>query len=262
MPVSGSVLLVTAHPDDAASGLGAWLRVRPRECRVTIACATEASNFDWPAIDGRTDLSESAKHEMRAAIRLAEGRAEADEYDADFVAMRLAFYHLVRSGQGARDRPGCVPLEQVPAADRRRFDDFLARARPDVVFSPGDLHPTHQTVRALCDAAIRKYASAGSRPLVGYYQTYDTFVVGTPNAALLFTQRLQEDKQAVLWRCHLTQRGRTAPDLPGVVRCRRTMFEAVCQRNREDAEVHLMRLPPSVRDRDRWRYAELLHWAE
>ena len=166
--MSHTVLVVTAHPDDEALGIGGTMaRLVAEGHHVTIVCATrgEAGEISDPALATPETLGAVREQELRNAMRIL-GVA-----DVRFLDYRDSGMEGTPENDDPRSLFQAEPMEVVMA-----LTAIMQEVNPDVVItwepSGGYGHPDHIKVHETTTEAFHSYQMRSGRPVRLYYTAF------------------------------------------------------------------------------------------
>ncbi|MEZ0374858.1 MAG: glucosamine-6-phosphate deaminase [Candidatus Sericytochromatia bacterium] len=143
-----TVLIAAPHPDDASIGCGGTLaRLKRQGCQLHFVSMSSGHRADIP----------DTTFEERVAMRMQEGKSEAEVFASSFTPLNLPFYdhHYMPA---RRDMASLVAL--------------MEQIQPDYVFStsPRDRHPAHRASALIVQEALREYRKGPGRPELWCYE--------------------------------------------------------------------------------------------
>lgn len=163
--MSASVLVIIAHPDDEALGIGGTMaRLVAEGHAVTVVCATrgEAGEIADPALATPETLGQVREQELRAAM---EELGVADVRFLDYRDSGMA-------GTPENEDPRAL-LQAEPEEVVMELTAVMQEVNPDVVItwdpSGGYGHPDHITIHDTTLDAFGRYQMRSGRPVRLYY---------------------------------------------------------------------------------------------
>lgn len=178
--MSHTVMVIVAHPDDEAFGVGGTMaRLRQEGHAVTVVCATrgEAGEISDPALATPETLGSVREAELRSAM------AKLGVTDVRF----LDYRDSGMDGTPENDDPRCLHQAE-PMEVAMDLTALMQEVNPDVVItwdaSGGYGHPDHITVHHTATEAFGNYTMRSGKAARLYYMALPVHLFGEMAAEL------------------------------------------------------------------------------